>query len=91
MENSRPKTLAECFEWLEENLSPEEIMGLQQLSKEELWQTHQIVRRVNEELLQDNAGLEQMLDGSAFCDNPNMANQIVTAFWDHLQMKGPSR
>jgi hypothetical protein len=88
MDNAKPKTLNECFTWLQENLSEKQINDLRSLEHGDLWQTHYTLDKiVQEKLLRDNPPLQQRLDKSAFCDDPDLAGQIVTAFWDHLRMK----
>lgn len=87
MSAPKPTTLAECFVWLTHNLTEKQLAELESLSRDELWQTHfwlsPIIRRY---LLNDNEGLHQRLEHSAFCDDPDLAGQIGNAFWDHLQI-----
>lgn len=92
MTANRPTTLAECFLWLTNNLTHKQLEELKSLSREELWQTHfTLVPIVKEHLLDDNEGLHQRLEKSAFCDDPDLAGQIVDAFWDHLQIAHSER
>lgn len=87
MTTKQPQTLAQCFAWLEQNLTEKQIRELRELSKDELWQTHFTLDKiVSEKLLKDNLALNEHLDKSAFCGDPDLASHIVTAFWDHLQM-----
>ena len=89
MPEDKPTTLDECFVWLKANLSQKQLADLESLTREELWQTHfWLSPIINRELLTDNPVLRQRFDGSAFCDDPDLAGQIATAFWDHLQITG---
>ena len=89
MAESKPSTLSECFQWLTHNLTAKQLDDLHGLTRAELWQTHySLVPIVKEQLLHDNEGLRKQLDKTAFCDDPDMAGQIVDAFWDHLQIAG---
>lgn len=88
MDNEKPFTLAECFTWLDANLTPKQIKDLRELNRDELWQTHfNLDKLVKEKLLSGNARLQGRMDESAFCDDPDLASQIVAAYWDHLQMQ----
>lgn len=88
MTADRPTTLAECFIWLTHHLTEKQLDDLRSLTREELWQTHYWLSPIiREHLLQDNEGLQQRLDKTAFCDDPDVAGQIGNAFWDHLQIE----
>ncbi len=83
----RPTTLSECFLWLNQNLTEKQLADLRSLTQEELWQTHfTLTPIVTEQLLKDNEGLRQRMDKTAFCGDPDLAGQIVAAYWDHLQI-----
>ena len=85
--SSKPTTLAECFRWLDENLTEKQISNLHSLSKEELWQTHfSIVPIVKQQIIDDNPALQERFGESAFCDDPDIAGQVVDAYWDHLRI-----
>jgi len=86
----KPQTLAECFQWLQDNLSQKQLSDLKNMTRDELWQTHfNIDKIVQEQILTGNKALQERLDKSAFCDDPDLAGQITMAFWDHLQMNSP--
>lgn len=87
MTANRPTTLSECFLWLTHNLTEKQLADLRSLTREDLWQTHFTLSPiVQKRLLNDNDGLRQRLNKSAFCDDPDLPGQIVAAFWDHLQI-----
>jgi len=87
MTSPRPSTLAECFVWLNHNLTHKQLADLESLAREDLWQAHfWLTPIIESQLIADNDALRQRLDQSAFCSDPDIASQIGDAFWDHLQI-----
>lgn len=83
---TKPASLEQCFQFLLRTLEPTLINDIRTTSRENTWQLHFSLSPIIEaEILNGNTELNTRLEKSAFCDDPNIADQIGIAFWDHLQ------
>lgn len=84
----KPTTLSECFQFLD-NIFPDETKSLlKQLRHDELWQVYfKLAPIIQSEILNDNEALAQRFENTAFCDSSGLAERILAAYWDDLQIR----
>lgn len=85
----KPTTLNECFLFLDKTLPQSTIELLKELRYDELYQVQfKLCPVIQKEILDENEELERRFENSAFCDASGMAERILAAYWDHVQITG---